>query len=681
MADNSGVREPPALLGLAGARVPERLLVCLGPYPLSLRLVRAAHRLAAAQGAEWFALYVETPQHERLPATSRETVSQALGLASHLGARVVRLSGFRVGHEILTFARENQISKIMLGKPQKGPWRRLIGGTLVDYLIRRSGPLDVLVVSGEEDEAGLKISPAPVRSRIRAAVRGYFLATLGVAACTGVAAFLFPYLTFTSLVMLYLLTVVVVSSFLSRGPAIFSVVVGLLVFAFFFVPEYWSFNIGNPDYAITLLVMLLVSVLISELTGRIRYQARVARRQERQTAALYELSQRLSGADGQDTLLTAAVDHISRIFGGQVSILLAGADGRLQLAAGHPLSEDVREGMVARWVFRYSHSAGAGTGTLAAVRGVYVPLAAGPRPVGVLRLEPSQPEEPLAADSLPLLEALARQLALALERDQLGREAREAQLAMEAERMRNTLLSSVSHDLKTPLTVIAGAASSLLEGRGHLEADTQSELAQTIYEEAKRLDRLVVNLLEMSRLQSGQVTLHKDWHILEEVLGTALNQMEMQLVGRPLKIDLHPDIPLLNIDALLIERVFINLLDNAVKYTPAGTPLEISGHLEGKMVVVEVADRGPGLPAEATERLFEEFYQAAPKSGRGVGLGLSICRSIIEIHGGRIWGGNRPGGGAFFRFSLPLAKEAPTLVQDLVELDKPQRHEAQDSSH
>jgi two-component system sensor histidine kinase KdpD len=254
-------------------------------------------------------------------------------------------------------------------------------------------------------------------------------------------------------------------------------------------------------------------------------------------------------------------------------------------------------------------------------------------------------------------------------------------LEIEAERMRNTLLSSVSHDLKTPLTVIAGSASTLLEGTTGLEEATKRELAQTIYDEAQRLDRLVRNLLEMSRLQSGLVTLHKEWHVLEEVLGSALNQMETQLQGRPLKIDVAPDLPLLNLDALLIERVFINLLDNALKYTPQGTPLEITGHPAGQEVVLEVADRGPGLPPEDMPRLFQKFYQAAPGGKRGVGLGLSICRSIVEIHGGRIWAGNRPDGGAVFSFTLPLEEGAPDLGEELPNLEETQDHETPHPSH
>ncbi|OGP70845.1 MAG: hypothetical protein A2Y80_03325 [Deltaproteobacteria bacterium RBG_13_58_19] len=658
------------------------LLVCLGPSPLSLRLVRATQRIAAAQGVKWFALYVETPGHERLPADKREIVSQALRLASQMGAQVVKVSGFRIGNEILTFARENQVTKIIVGKPLKGRWRRIFGGSLVDHLIWNCGAIDVSVISGEGEGEGEKITPAAARSRARIHLRGYALAAAGVGACTAAAGVLFPYLTFTSLVMLYLFTVVLVSASLSRGPAIFSACASVAAFAFFFVPEYWSFKIANPEYALTLLVMLVVSTLISELTARIRYQAGVARRQERQTAALYDMSQRLGTTDSLDTLLETAGEHIARVFDGRVTILLPGSDGDLRLVAGTGLPEDdVREAMVARWVYRYGHSAGAGTGTLSAVRGIYVPLVAMQHPVGVLRLELPQPEDPLAADTLPLLEALAQQLGLAMERDKLCREAREAHLEIEAERMRNTLLSSVSHDLKTPLTVIAGSASSLLEGKASLDDATQTELAQTIYEEANRLDLLVRNLLEMSRLQSGQIRLNKEWHVLEEVIGSALHQLEPQLQDHPVKIDLPTDFPLVNLDALLIERVFINLLDNAIKYTPPRTPVAISGRLEDQEVLLAVSDAGPGLPSGDEERIFEKFFQATPGSTRGVGLGLSICRSIIEVHGGRIWVANRPEGGAVFSFTLPLEEGAPRLDQDLPEVKENQDHETPYSSH
>lgn len=641
----------------------ERLLVCLDPSPFSIPLIRATKRIADAQQAKWYALYVETPSHDRLPRENQEQVAQALYLAAKLGAQAVKVSGFRIGDEILAFARENGVSKIFVGKPYARRWRRFLGTSLVDHLIWNCGSIDVFVISGEGEEAPPAAVPRPKHRRL---LREYLLAAGGVSLCTGLGFILFPYLALTNLAMIYLLTVVIIASFLARGPAIFSSFFSVAAFAFFFVPEYFSFAVANTEYAITLVVMLLVSLLVSGLTARVRHQARVAREQERQTAALFEMSQNLTAISSLEELLEVAAAQISRIFDSRAAILMPKTEEKLEIRAGYPFAdEDVREGMVAKWAFKHGHLAGAGTGTLSAVGSIYLPLIASQHVIGVLRLEPLQPGRILEADSLRLLEALGSQVGLAIEHENLSRQAQVAQLQMEAEQMRNTLLSSVSHDLRTPLTVIAGSASSLLEGEKNLDASTKHELAQNIYEEAKRLDRLVHNLLEMSRLQSGQAMFNKEWYVLEEVIGCALAQLDSQLHGHPVTINLPTDLPLVKIDALLLERVVINLLENSMKYTPPGTPLEILGRIEGQELLVTVSDRGPGLPPGEEERIFEKFYQVSPGSARGAGLGLTICRSIIEAHGGRIWAANRPDGGAIFTFTIPIAEGAPLLDKNL----------------
>jgi two-component system sensor histidine kinase KdpD len=652
----------------------ERLLVCLDPSPFSIPLIHATKRLAEAQGAKWFALYVETPFHTRLSPEAQEQVAQGLYLASKLGGQAVKVSGFRIGDEILAFARENQVSKIFVGKPFERRWRRFLGISLVDHLIWHCGPIDIFVISGEGEETAL---PTVKSSKPRRPWRGYLLATGGVILCTGVGWALFPYLALRNLAMIYLLTVVVISSLLPRGPALFSSLLSVAVFAFFFVPEYYSFAVTTSEYVVTVVVMLVVGTLVSGLTARIRHQARVARQQERQTAALYEMSQNLTAINSLEELLTVAAEQLSRIFDSQVAILMPEADGNLTLRAGQPFAdEDVREEMVANWVFKHGHRAGGGTGTLTAVKGIYLPLIASHHVIGVLRLETAHPDRILAADSLRLLEALSGQVSLAIERENLSRQAQVANLQIEAEQMRNALLSSVSHDLRTPLTVIAGSASSLVEGEKHLDSETKQELAQSIYEEARRLDRLVHNLLEMSRLQSGQAMLTKEWHVLEEVIGCALAQLDPQLHDHPLSISLPTDLPLVQIDALLMERVIINLLENSLKYTPPGTPLEISARIQEKEILVAVADRGPGLPVGQEERIFEKFYQVFPGSARGAGLGLTICRSIIEGHGGRIWAANRTDGGAVFSFTIPLTEGTLLFDKNLPEMQKDHQNES-----
>ncbi len=657
----------------------ERLLVCLSPSPFSLPLIRAIHRIAEAQGAKWFALYVETPTHTRLSQANQEHVAQALYLAAKLGGHPVKVSGFRIGDEILAFARENRVSKIFVGKPFGSRWRRFWGLSLVDHLIWHCGLIDIFVISGEGEEAAL---PTAKSSKSRRLLREYVLAAGGVTLCTGVGFALFPFLALRNLAMIYLLTVVVISSFLPRGPALFSSLFSVAVFAFFFVPEYYSFAVTSSEFVVTLAVMLVVGTLVSGLTARVRHQARVSRQQERQTAALYEMSQNLTAINSLEELLEVAAEQIDQIFDSRVTILMPDLEEKLHILAGHPFSDDdVREGMVANWVFRHGHLAGAGTDTLTAVKGTYLPLIASQNVIGVLRLESDQPDRIIEADSLRLLEALATQLTLAIERENLSRQAQVARLQIEAEQMRNALLSSVSHDLRTPLTVIAGSASSLLEGEKNLDAGTKHELTQGIYEEAKRLDRLVNNLLEMSRLQSGSVKISMEWYVLEEVIGCALAQLDSQLQDRPVNISLPTDLPLVQIDALLLERVVINLLENAIKYTPPGTPVEISGRINANELLVTVADKGSGLPAGQEERIFEKFYQVTPGSARGAGLGLTICRSIIEAHGGRIWAANRPEGGARFSFTIPLVAGAPILDKALPELEQDLSDESDHPAH
>ena len=660
-------RRPPPLPPEPSQAPGGRLLVCLNSSPAALQLVRTAGSLAEATRAEWFALYVETPRdHPTLEDEAQ--ISKTLQLAVQLGGQAVKLSGFDLRETILEFVREQGISKIVLAQPRQSFWRRLRRASLADQLRRRAGHLDLHLIS----DAAAEVPPRrPPPRNVWLQVRQYILAATGVGLCTGLSFALFPYLALVNLVMLYLLTVVIIASLLNQGPSIFASLISVAVFAFFFVPHYYSFSLVNTEYAITLAVMLILSIMISNLTLRIRYQARAASQQERQTSALYDMSRNLTTKLSLPDLMQEAIKQISRTFDSQVSILMPDSGGNLRLSAGKAFPDDYgSEMLVANWVYRYGHFAGLGTKTLPKARGFYLPLRASQKMIGVLRLEPTRPNQMMELKSLRFLEALGSQVALAIEREHLHQQTHQAQIRIEAEQLRNALLSSVSHDLRTPLTVIAGSASSLLEGETTLDAPTKAELTQTIYDEANRLDRLVHNLLEMSRLQSGQTKLNQEWHVLEEVVGCALAQLEPQLQHHPVAVQLPADLPMVHIDALLMERVFINLLENAIKYAPAQTPVTISGWISNQELLVEVADRGPGLIPGDEELVFEKFYQASSGSARGVGLGLTICRSIIEAHAGNIWAANRPGGGATFRFTLPLEEGAPLLDKTLPEMQK-----------
>lgn len=640
------------------------ILVCVSPSPFSIRLVRSTQRMAESLGAEWFALYVETPTYARLPQNDQESVSQTLRLASQLGARTIKVSGFRVRDEILEFARNRHVTKIVVGKPINRRLREMLFGSIVDQLIWNCGDIDIYVISGEEE---VPHTAGGLRRKRKPLLFDFARATAGVGICTVAVWALSPYLDLANLMMIYLLAIVAIAAYLGRGPSFLASCLSVAIFDFFFVPPHYTFAVESTEYAVTLGVMLLISALVSDLTARVRHQAKTARIQEHQTAALYEMSRNLTDTQRLEDVLGRAVEQISTIFQSRATILLPGREGGLKVHAGGPLSEDEDEPEVAEWVYRLGRMAGSGLEDFPGAKGIYLPLRALERVIGVLRLE--KPDRVLDVESLRFLEALGSQTAVAVERDDLARQAHLAEVQMATEKLRNALLSSVSHDLRTPLTVIAGSASSLLEGEASLDGPTKHELTQSIYDEACRLDRLVHNILDMSRLQSGEIRLHKEWYVPEEVIGTALTQLEAIIKSHPVHVHLPAALPMVRMDALFMERVFINLIDNAVKYSPAGGSIEISGKTENGRLLLEVADQGPGIQEGEKERIFEKFYQLGSGQRRGAGLGLAICRSIMTAHGGQIWADNGPDGGAVFRFTLPIEEGSPIEDKPLPEIE------------
>ena len=482
----------------------------------------------------------------------------------------------------------------------------------------------------------------------------YAIAAAGAAVATGACRLLDPRLSPTNLAMVYLLGAAVVATRGRRGPAALYSVLAVLCFDFFFIPPRLSFSVSDSQYLVTFAVMLSVSLLISNLTVRLRGEAESARRAEQRAETLRDLSQRLAGTRGVEPTLEAGTRHLSEVFDAEVAALVPGEDGRLSARAwsGREPSLPEKELAVATWVFGSGRPAGLGTSTLPVSTALCAPLLGSMGPVGVLRVEPRRPESLLDPERLLLLDAFANQIALALEAERNQDDARRSQLTAETERLRSSLLSAVSHDLKTPLAAIMGSASEVLR-EGKLDK-TAGSLVENIRDEAERLSRLVNNLIETTRLQAG-VSLRKELHSLEEVLGSALERLSRRLGARPVKTDLPEDLPLVPADAVLLEQVFVNLIENALLHAPGSAPMEISARRTGDGVTVEVADRGPGLPPGDLERVFEKFYRGRPG---GAGLGLAICRAVVEAHGGSISAANREGGGAVFRFSLPLKEGA-----------------------
>jgi two-component system, OmpR family, sensor histidine kinase KdpD len=494
----------------------------------------------------------------------------------------------------------------------------------------------------------------------------YLRAIAGVVLCSALAWLMLPYFAPANLILVYLVGVTIIAARYGRGPSLLASLLSVAAFDFFFVPPYMTLAVSDSEYILTFVMMLIVALIVSNLTVQIRLQGEIARERERRTLSLYAMSREFASSRGTENLMRVAAQHVSDVFGSQTVILLPNAKGQLEIKNMHEddLLVTRHEQGVAQWVYDHHQAAGLGTATLPGSRGLYVPLVTPQGSAGVLGVYPAQPNRLLSPDQIHLLETFANQTALAIERGLLAEETEQTRLKIEAERQRNALLSSVSHDLRTPLAAITGAVSSLLENETALDANGRRELAQIAYEEADRLNRLLGNLLDMTRLESGGVQVVKEWQPLEEVVGSALNHLSEHNADRSIVTSLPPDLPLVPIDGVLIEQVLINLLENALKYAPLNSPIELSAMPGSNEVIVEVADRGPGLLATDAQRIFDKFYRAQPAATHGVGLGLTICRGMVEAHGGRIWAENRPGGGAVFRFTLPLDGVPPEVQTD-----------------
>ena len=630
----------------------ERLLVCISWSPHSARVLRDASRMARGLHAPWIAVYVDTPNSARLTPEDKAWLSANLRLAGQLGAEVVNLADEHAAAAILRLARERNVTKIVVGKPRSMRRRDRIFGSFVDEIVKGSGEIDVYVTAGT---SGPQESVPDRRPQAPPDRFGYAAAAGLVALATAVAWFAFGHGYPSDVVMLYLLAVVIGSLSLGRGPSMATGLLSVLAFDFFFVPPYLTLSVTDLHHVVTFSVMLLVSAVMSHLTRRVRDQAQASREREKRTAALYEMSRDLGRALEKDALVATAARHIGRVFDSQVLVFVPeGAD----LAVAHrttgvPTATSEEMG-VARWVFANKREAGLSTATLPGAAGLFLPLATSEGLLGVLGLIPHDRRRFDDPEERRFLDAFAAQMGVAVERTQVAEETERARLEAERERLRSTLLSSVSHDLRTPLGVIEGAASTLLDPEVALDAPTQRDLLETIHEEAGRLNRRVRNLLDMTRLEAGAVQLNREWQSPEEVVGAALSHLHGRLEGTDVKVAVPADLPFVSCDAVLVEQVLVNLLENALKYSPAGGAIEVSAEVADGEVVVTIADRGPGIPRGEERRIFEKFYRVGrDASVGGVGLGLAICRAIVTAHGGRIWGENREGGGAAFHFSLP----------------------------
>jgi two-component system sensor histidine kinase KdpD len=644
--------------------VRERLLVCVGEFHSGLALVREARRMAAGLRAEWFVVHVERPGELRPDAGGREKIVDLLAFAEEMGAQTAILTGHRVSEELLAFARERHVSRILLGKPTRPRWLEVLAGSLTVTMVRAARDIDVYVVDARGATDGTR--SAPVVAMPRSPWPAYVGAAAIVAVCTAVAAPMAGSLDRTNLVMVYLVGVLLAAVRFGRGPGVLASVLSVAAFDFFFVPPAFTFAVSDTQYLVTFIGMLATALLVSSLAVRLRESAEESRRRERRTAALYALGRDLADTSGEVELVEAAASRVRETFDCDAVVLVPDDHGRVgsRTAPRTAPAPDARELGVAQWVFDHNQQAGRGTSTLPSAGGLYQPLEASHGVVGVLGLYPESGRRFAAPEQMRLLETFASQIGLALERTRLAADAEHTRLSAESERMRNALLSSVSHDLRTPLATITGATSALLESDATLSEVTRRELLHSVAEEARRLNRLVANLLEMTRVEAAGIHVRKEWHSIEEVVGAALSRLDEEIGARRIELDIPQDLPLAPFDEISIEQVLINLLENALRYSPAEAPITIRAEADGDWLVVEVQDRGPGVPAGDEQRVFEKFYRGTQTGDpRGMGLGLAICQAIVRAHGGALEVRARPGGGAAFRFTLPLGGPAPAIAE------------------
>jgi two-component system sensor histidine kinase KdpD len=643
------------------------LLTCVGPDGAAERVVRAAARLAGQLNTEWHAIYVETPNLQRLAPAKREKILANLNLAQQLGATTAVIANAEIAESIIAYARKNNLSKLVIGRDpfrRLWPWQRSSG----QKLAMLAPDIDLIEIgraenpskeSGRESAQPRALPDIDGNERRKTKRLRYLWAAVACVAVTLISMPLAAHFDRSNIVAIFILAVVLVGVRLGRGPAALAAVLSVCAFDFFFVPPRFSFAVSDVQYLLTFFIMLAVGLITGQLTAGLRFQARVASHREERAGSLYEIARDLSGAVQVEQVVKISDESIQRTFRASAALLLPDAGGRLITTLPSIDAKGTDGGLAveigtAQWAFDRGQPAGFGTDTLPGSEVLYIPLRAPTKARGVLAVKAHNRRMLRIPEQRQLLDTFAALIAIALERVHYVGVAQDALLKMESERLRNSLLAALSHDLRTPLTVLVGLAESLALTTPKLSS-VQLETAQAIQDEARRMSTLVSNLLDMARIESGEVTLNLQWQPLEEVVGAALEAARGMLQRHTIVVQLPRDLPLVKFDAVLIERVLVNLLENVSKYTPPGSTVTLSAQVIGDQLSVSVSDNGPGLPAGREEAVFQKFTRGERESATpGVGLGLAICRAIIESHQGKITASQRPGGGAIFTFTLPL---------------------------
>jgi two-component system sensor histidine kinase KdpD len=634
----------------------QRLLVGLSPSPQSTSLIRWARRMAYTMDASWIAVYVErsTP----LPDAAKAQLAKNIKLARELGAELVTTADEDVAQALVRVARQENATQILVGKPQS---RIPLKKSLLDQVIERSGQLDVYVVGGEDEApSGSRLFHLP---EIHSGVPQYLMAAFTVC-IVGLLCYPFgSFLEYQAVALILLLTVALLPLRLGSGPVLLAAALSALIWDYFFIPPRFTFVVAKGQDLLMLATYFAIAAVSGVLTARVRAREKAVRQREERTRALYSLSKDLATAANQDEVAAATVQNIKKFFDAEVAIFLSDPDGEV-FTRPHPASTfavDEKEFSVAAWVYWNEKKAGRLTDTLPFAGATYYPMS-GPRyPLGVVGVRLRQ-DKPLTLDQETLLENFIRQIASTLEREQLNEMAKKSIAIVESERLYKTLFNSISHELRTPVAAIVSASEGLLDQKTSGRSEVRRDLTDEIHTAAERLNRLIGNLLDMTRLESGRITPSLDWCDVRDLINAAIAKVQAELSHHSVSVDVPPDMPLVKLDFALIEQVIANLLHNASMYTPAGSEVRVRAFAEDGDCVLVIADNGPGFPKEALPRVFEKFYRVPGTGSGGTGLGLSIARGFIEAHKGSIKVENRMGGGAQFTIRLPLPSDQQANV-------------------
>jgi two-component system sensor histidine kinase KdpD len=628
-----------------------RLLVAVSASPFSEPLIRWTRRMADSLRCPWVAVHVESSLELANDAKAR--LEKNLALARTLGAEVIATTDEDLVHGLLRIANQQNISQIIVGKPSASNWMEwLRAGSLLRRLTRESGNIDLHVVRADKTES------VPKQPRWQLATRTgwkhYLAAIAAVAAVALLNIAIDPRFTAPRVPgMIFLLTVVLLALFLGRGPVLLAGALSALVWNYFFLPPRFTFIIQSTEDAILFVLYFVVAIVMGQLVARIRAQELAERHREERASALYQLSRELSQAGTRDEVVWQLTAEVNRVFRSPAAVLLPGRSG-LAPHPDSPLTLTEKEVNVADWAFRHRQAAGKFTDNLPGSDALHLPLATERAVVGVLSVSP--PDETLTLSQRDLLEAYARQAALVLDRIALRAAAEQSKLVAESERLSNALLNSISHELRTPLAAITSASNTLVESKN---GELQHSMVNEIQEATARLNRLVGNLLDVTRLESGHVQTKLEWCDIGDIIQTTLRTLERELAGHKVTVEMAPKLPMARLDFTLMQQALSNLLLNVVMHTPSQTAISVQVALEGKELVVRVADNGPGLPTDLLPRVFDKFVRATNAPAGGSGLGLAIVKGFVEAQGGRIIAENKPEGGARFTIRLPQSETPP----------------------